>query len=105
MENQNNSRLPLIALCLDLAAAGSVALGFLCMYTVVLLWVGLLLFLAAVILPFIAIIVGIGALCLGKAQIGTRGIIMSVTAIALPVAVVLTVVLLFATGVAVIHWM
>lgn len=110
MDNENKqpeklSSLPVVALWFDIAAVASFILGLGCFYSVVLMFVGLLLFLATVILPFVAIILAIGALCQGKKNIGTRGIIISLTAIIVPIIVVVVIVVMFSTGVAVIRWM
>ena len=65
----------------------------------------LILFLITVIAPVVAVGMGIASLCMGKKKIGTAGVVMSSVAIAVPVIFVITVVLLFSTGVAVIRWM
>lgn len=102
---EGKSKLPIIALSLDIAAAVSFLLGIGCFYSVVLMAFGLLFFLLTVILPVVAVITGIAALCLGKKQIGARGVFISVTAIAAPIILVVVLIILFSTGVAVIHWM
>ncbi len=107
MENNSGgqSRLPKIALGFDIAALGCFLLGLGCFYTFILFPLSLLFFLATVVLPFGAIIAGICALCLGKKEIGAKGIAMSVAAIVIPVVTVIVLVILFSTGVAYIRWM
>lgn len=68
-------------------------------------FIGLLSLLAAVSCPFIAIILGVCSLCLGKQRIGSSGIVCSILAIAIPVIALIVTIFLFGTGVAVIRWM
>ena len=107
MENNSGGQswLPKMALGLDIAAACCFLLGLGCFYTTVIFAFSLLFFLATVALPFGAIIAGICALCLGKKEIGAKGIAMSVAAIVIPVVTIIVLVILFSTGVAYIRWM
>lgn len=95
-----------IALILDAAAVPVFFLGVGLMYVGPIMAVPcLFLWLAAILAPVVAIVMGIVSLCMGKKRIGNAGIAMSVIAIAVPIIAVLVTVLLFSTGVAVIRWM
>ncbi len=105
MENENKPydvRYSIAALILDVASPVSFCLGA---WLIRFNFMGLFLFLIAVIAPVVAVGMGIASLCMGKKKIGTAGVVMSSVAIAVPVIFVITVVLLFSTGVAVIRWM
>lgn len=95
-------RIPITALALDGGGALAFLLGYICIYWFgwLLYMVGLLMFLATVLLPISGIAVGIGALCLPRKDIGRSGFIMAISAIAIPVLVVVILVILFSTGVA-----
>jgi len=56
------------------------------------------LFLISILMPIFGIIMGITSLGAGKKKIGVPGMIISITAIALPVGFVLSVILLVQTG-------
>lgn len=93
--------MPITALALDFAPALILYLFGSLLPTSILLF---LLFIA-IVSPFIGIILGVISLCLGTKRIGKAGVIISSLAVALPILIVLTVILLTATGVVVISLM
>ena len=100
MERPPMLRIPIIALSLDGGGALAFLLGLGFMHGTHLFMLSILFYLATVILPIAGIAVGIGALCLPKKDIGRSGFIMAITAIVIPVLVVVILVILFSTGVA-----
>jgi len=84
-------RLPMIALCLVISPV------FL-LFLVALIPQLFIFLLFAVIFPFVGFILGITALVQGKKRIGTAGLVISITAIALPIVVIGAFILLVETG-------
>ena len=94
---------PITALAFELAAPflffvglGSVGSGA---------FIGVTFTVLSVILPIAGVILAIISLCFGKNRIGKSGIILAVTAIALPICVIIGVTIFSSAGVALIHLM
>ena len=88
---QKKMWLPFIALALDFAPVLFISLAVLHQMFVSLLLIG-------IFSPIFGIVLGIVALSQERKRIGAVGVIISVTAIALPIVFVLTVILLLRTG-------
>lgn len=103
-KERKESKSAAVALCLDVASVLLFAVGRGFFSIGGNMWgIGLLCSLAAVLLPLGAIVTGIFALF--DKETGKKGKIMAAVAVAVPVVAVVTVILLFSTGVAVIRWM
>lgn len=101
-ETRRSLKLPIRALVFDVLPF---ILVLLIVYVLPSSLFNFLILLVAILSPFAAIIIAVYALILGKKAIGKSGIVISIIAIAIPVITVVTLVILFRTGVAYIRWM
>jgi len=92
MQNKTEMRLPIVAFMLTIAPFLLLALTFAHQFFV---WPFLFSFFA----PVVGIIMGFVALFQGKSRIGVWGMIFSGFAIVLPIAFIVTMIILFRTGV------